>query len=153
MSTISSSDSALHNMLAYNQRNAPVTPTTTVAQAQQTVAQTPATILSSFVPANTSLYGAAPAVDSLLGNIGTSAGLSALAQINGTRSASKQISPFGSAQDAVSYATQSIAASNGALVQSALGSVQNSSTSAILAAYYPHTEIDSGSEPQINVTA
>jgi hypothetical protein len=78
-------------------------PTTTLQTAQQTVQQTSSQILSSLAPANTSLYGAAPAVDSLLGNISTSAGLSALSQINATRSVSTQISPFSSAADAAAY--------------------------------------------------
>lgn len=94
------------------------------------------------------MYGAAPAVDSLLGNIGTSAGLSALAQINSTRDASSQINPFGSASDAVAYATDSLAASKAAIIQTALGSV-SAGTSAILSAYYPTTSTDS---PQINIT-
>lgn len=149
MSTISSSHSALGDFVAWNQPPASSASATTVQQAQQTVAQTPATILSSLDPANTSLYGAAPAVDSLLGNIATSASLNALAQVNASRSASSQINPFPTADDAVNYATDSEAASKAALVQSALGSV--GSTSAILAAYYPAGTSPSAG-PQINVT-
>ncbi len=100
-------------------------------------------------PANTSLYGAAPAVDSLLGNIGTSASLNALAQINASRDGSSQINPFPTTGDAISYATDSEAASNATIVQSALGSV---STSSILSAYYANASSASDGEPQINVT-
>lgn len=84
---------------------APATPdpATTLQAAQQAVQQTPAQILSSFAPAGTSLYGSAPSVDSLLGNISTSAGLNALSQINSTRDAASQISPFGSAAEAMAY--------------------------------------------------
>ncbi len=144
MSTISSSHSALGDLVAWNQPPASTTSATTVQQAQQTVAQTPSTILSALAPANTSLYGAAPAVDSLLGNIGTSASLNALAQINSSRSASSQIDPYPSTADAIGDATQSEADSKAALISSALVSV--GSTSAVLAAYYPASS-DSATAP------
>jgi len=69
----------LSDLVAWNQQATSATSATTVQDAQQTVAQTPSTILSALAPANTSLYGAAPAVDSLLGNIATSASLNAVA--------------------------------------------------------------------------
>ncbi len=149
MSTISS-NSALGNLIAWNQPAASTAPTTSVAEAQQTLAQTPATILSALTPANTSLYGAATAVDSLLGNIATSASLNALSQINASRSASSQINPFPTVANAVNYAQQSEADSKAELISSALNSV--GSTSAILNAYFPIESSTSTASPQINVT-
>jgi len=152
MSTVSPTHSALGDLVAWNEPAPSTASATTVQQAQQTVAQTPENILASLAPANTSIYGAAPAVDSLLGNIGTSASLSALAQINASRTAATQIDPFPSTGDAISFATESEAASTEALVQSALGSV-NANTSALLAAYYSQPDDSSEAGPQLEVTA
>jgi hypothetical protein len=103
------SHSSLNDLIQWNTPSASPAPdpATTLQAAQQSVQQTSGQILSSFVPTNTSLYGTAPAVDSLLGNISTSAGLNALSQINSARAASSQISPFGSAAEAVTAGVDS----------------------------------------------
>jgi len=131
----------LGELLAHNQASEPTAPTTTIANAQQTFQQAPAQILSALAPANTSLYGAAASVDSLLGNIGTSRSLITLSQINSSRSTSSQIDPFGSVSDAVEYATLSKAQSAETLLASSLNEVDGNSLG-LLSAYFSHPKLN-----------
>ncbi|MDB4793666.1 hypothetical protein OAG63_01385 [Methylacidiphilales bacterium] len=119
----------------------------------ENLAQSPAQVLSSFVPDTTSLYGAAPSVDSLLGNISTSAGLNALSQINATRSTATQISPFSDSSQAVTFGTDSENSAMSTLFSSSLG---NSNDSLALPAAYYSQEYSTVSSPtlsQVNITA
>jgi hypothetical protein len=152
MNTIGSHTS-LGDLVSWNTPAASSASTTTARDAQNTLNQTPATILSSLEPTGQSLYGAAPEVDSLLSNISTSASLNALQQINGSRDSASQISPFSSASDAVSYVQDSEADSNATVVASALSGLNDSSSLGLLSAYYSNTASTSTfTGPSVNVT-
>ena len=123
MNTIGSHTS-LGDLIAYNTPAQPAAAQTTVADAQSTLAQSPATIVSALAPSNTD-YGVAPTNDSLLGNVGTSAALSALAQINGSRAAADQVSPYGSGTDAASDAVADAEQTQQSAQSTVLASVEN----------------------------
>jgi hypothetical protein len=118
------SHTSLGDLISYNTPAQPGAATTTVATAQATLAQSPATIVSALAPSNT-YYGVAPTNDSLLGNIGTSAALSALSQINGSRAAADQVSPYGSGTDAASAAIADAQQTAQSAQSTVLASVEN----------------------------
>jgi len=118
------SHTSLGDLIAYNTPAQPAAAQTTVADAQSTLAQSPATIVSALAPSNT-YYGVAPTNDSLLGNVGTSAALSALAQINGSRAAADQVSPYGSGTDAASNAVADAEQAQQNAKSTVLASVEN----------------------------
>jgi hypothetical protein len=138
MNTIGSHTS-LGDLVAWNSPATSSASTTTAQDAQNTLNQTPATVLASLEPTGQSLYGAAPEVDSLLSNISTSASLNALQQINASRGASSQISPFSSTDDAVTYVQNSEAQSQATVVASALSGLNDSNSLSLLRAYYANT--------------
>lgn len=136
MNTIGSHTS-LGDLVAWNTTTKPAA-TTTVPTAQATINESPAHILSALTPSN-SYYGVAPTNDSLLGNVGTSAALSALSQINGSRTGSAQVSPYGSGTDAASAAitdAQQAQQSAKSTVLASLAGLSGTSATAIPSEYY-----------------
>jgi hypothetical protein len=132
------SHTSLGDLISWNTPSQPDQTQTTVQTAQATLNQSPTQIVSALAPSN-SYYGVAPTDDSLLGNIGTSAALNALSQINATRSASDQISPYGSGTDATSDAiadAEQAQQSSKSTVLAGLAGLNGGSANAIPSEYY-----------------
>ena len=137
MNTIGS-HSSLGDLVSWNTSSTPATTKVDAQAVQNTINQVPTQIVSGLAP-DDSYYGIAPTTDSLLGNIGTSSALNALSQINATRTSSSQISPYGSASDAVADAQQAQQTSTASILASAAGlatSIAGGSANAIPSAYY-----------------
>ena len=150
------SHSSLGDLVQWNQPTDTV-PKTTAQAVQNTVNQVPTQIVSGLAPED-SYYGVATTTDSLLGNIGTSSALNVLTQINATRTAANQISPYATATDAVNDAAAAQASSTSQILANTAGlgiGLSGGSANAIPSAYYSskYAAILSTLAPQLTFTS